>query len=201
MNNSMQFTDDERARLHAVWKRPSEKKLEAIKKFIELTEFIVSDVLHHEIPIPVWSVKDAKKAHSEIEKHARALRLALQGLPPGELNRLGTLAGFTMQTWKMPEPTKGYVPVLSNCFMPITLRQLQIIESVIEVNDRHARKALPGPHKPLERLLIKRLILVFSPQIGEASLSKNGNFYLYIKELADIAGLEIGHDLFKSAFR
>lgn len=201
MNNSMQFTDDERARLLAVWKRPSEKKLEAIKKFIEAAEFIVSDVFDNDRPIPVWSVKEANKAHTEIEKHARALRLALERLPQEELGRLGILSGITMQVWKMPEPTKGYVPVLSNRFMPITLRQLQIIESVIKEGDKYPIKALPGPHKPLERLLIKRLILVYSPQIGEASKSKNGNFYLFIKELAEITGLEIGYDLFKSAFR
>ena len=48
MNNSMQFTDDERARLLAVWKHPSEKKLEALKSFIDSAEFILSDVLNND---------------------------------------------------------------------------------------------------------------------------------------------------------
>ena len=200
MNNSMQFTDDERARLLAVWKRPSEKKIEVIKSFIDSAEFILSDVLNNDfLPIPDWSTKEANRARSEIAAHARALRLALGRLPERELWRLGTVSGITMQVWRMPEPTKRYVPVLSNFFIPITLRQLEIIEAVIKEEDKSpGRKPQPGPNKTLESQIIKRLIFAYSPKTLKVSTSRNGNFYIFLKELGEITGLQFGHDLLKS---
>ena len=151
------------------------------------------------MPIPVWSDKEANKARAEVAAHARALRLALERLPERELWRLGTVSGITMKNWKMPEPTDRYVTVLSSFFMPITLRQLQIIEAVIKEEDKFpGRKPQPGPNKPLESQIIKRLIFAYSPQTLKVSTSRNGNFYIFLKELGEIAGLQFGHDLLKS---